>query len=71
VGSSLASRLWRTSKEGGRPFPRLTEDDVVDFIIMEAVGLKVAHEDQEYRKEQEKKDWQERERKRLLEAQGR
>lgn len=38
---------------------------------MEAVGLKVAKEDEEYRKQQEKKDWQERERKRLLEAQGR
>jgi hypothetical protein len=71
VGSSLASRLWRTSKESGRSFPRLTDDDVVDFIVTEAVGLKVAKEDAEFRKKQEKKDWQERERLRLLESQGR
>jgi hypothetical protein len=38
----------------------LDPDPVIDFQIMEAVGIKVAKEDEAIRKEQEKKDWKKR-----------
>jgi response regulator of citrate/malate metabolism len=37
----------------GRPFPQLVEDDVIDYLITEAVYLRVAHEDEKFRKEAE------------------
>lgn len=57
VGSTAATRMWRVFKAAGRPWPRLDEDDVIDYMIMEAVCLKVNKDDENQEKEQEKKEW--------------
>lgn len=57
MDSTLAVRLWTTCKEAGRPWPTLDDDPVIDFMVMEAVGIKVAHEAEKRRKEAEVKEW--------------
>lgn len=47
--------MWRTHKAAGRPWPKLSDDDVLDYMVMEAVALKANKEDREREKEQEKK----------------
>jgi hypothetical protein len=51
-------------KELGRPFPRVSDDDVIDYVVGEAVTLKWREEQQEAQKQQEgeqfrgsHKDW--------------
>lgn len=62
VASQTSTRVWRTCKEAGRPFPKLSNDDVTDYMIMEAVTLKGLKEMREAEKEAEenakRKDWQ-------------
>lgn len=51
-------RLWVVSNETGRPFPQLTEDDVLQFMVMEAVTVKVNEmrkEEQEQQKSKERR----------------
>jgi hypothetical protein len=63
VASTAATRMWRVYKESGRPMPRFSEDDVIDYMVLEAVMLKARHEDAEAQKEAEKeaarKKWKE------------
>jgi len=54
VASTTSTRIWRTCKAANRPFPTLVEDDVLDYMIVEAVGIKVAREDREAQDEAEK-----------------
>jgi hypothetical protein len=50
--------MWRVCKEAGRSWPVICpEDDVIDYMIMEAVYLKVNREDREAQKEQERAEW--------------
>lgn len=49
--------MWRVFKEAGRPFPRFTEDDVLDYMLIEAILLKVQREDEEQRKKQKTREW--------------
>lgn len=35
----------------------MDDDDVIDYMIMEAVALKVAKEDEEVQNKKERKDW--------------
>lgn len=37
--------------------PRFSEDDVVDFVVLEAVVTKGAEEEKQARKDKEKEDW--------------
>lgn len=50
--------MWRVCKEAGRPWPKLSDDDVIDYMVMEAVALRVAKEEAKRRKEAERKQWQ-------------
>lgn len=54
VASPRSTRLWRVYKEAGKPFPDLTDDDVLNYLIMEAVTLKAKHQEAEAQKEAEK-----------------
>jgi hypothetical protein len=46
--------MWRVYKAGGRPWPVICpEDDVLDYMVMEAVSIKAAMEDKK-RQEEEK-----------------
>lgn len=51
MGSTTSTRIWRTCKAANRPFPQLVEDDVLDYLITEAVALKVAREDRDAHEE--------------------
>lgn len=42
VGSSLSTRLVETYKAAGRPLPKFSKDDVLDYLVMEAVVAKHA-----------------------------
>lgn len=53
VASTTSTRIWRVAKAAGREFPTLVEDDVLDYLITEAVYLKVARQDEEFRKQAE------------------
>lgn len=53
----MSSRIWRTSKAAGRPFPRVSDDDVLDYLVAEAVAVKVAREDEEATNKEEQKKW--------------
>lgn len=57
MASTAATRIFRVCKETGRPFPKVSDDDVIDFMVLEAVTLKVMHEDNEEAKKQRKKEW--------------
>ena len=39
--SSVCERLWAATKETGRPWPILSDDAVIDFLVIEAVRVKV------------------------------
>lgn len=55
--SSAATRVWRVCKAAGRSFPRVSDDDVIDFLVTEAVYVKASREDQEAAKQQGVENW--------------
>lgn len=44
MASPLATRIYWVSKETGVPMPRFSQDDVMDYMIREAVVLKAQHD---------------------------
>lgn len=47
--------MWRICREANRPWPVICEEDpVVDYMVMEAVALKVRKLDEDARKEAER-----------------
>lgn len=63
-------RMWRTYKEAGRPIPRFSDDDYVDYCVIEAISLKVLKEEAKERKAQEREAWKKQEKERLAQAHG-
>ncbi len=49
--------MWRVSKEAGRPFPRVSDDDVIDFMVTEAVAVKIATLAEVEQDNKKRKDW--------------
>lgn len=49
--------MWRVCKEAGRPWPTLSEDSVIDYMVMEAVALKVAEADKQEEKAKAVSEW--------------
>lgn len=49
--------MWRVHKEAGRPWPQLSDDLVVDYMVMEAVALRVRQEDEEAEKKRKRDEW--------------
>jgi hypothetical protein len=70
VSAPDATRLWQTYKEAGRPIPRFSDDDYIDFCVTEALRLRVAKEENKRRKEDERKQWKETRRKELAKKQN-
>ena len=60
VASPSSIRLWRVCKAAGRPWPVLDPDDVIDFMVMEAVEVNVLKDDQKRAKKQEREEWKRR-----------
>lgn len=46
--------MWRTYRVAGREIPPFGDDDVIDFLVTEAVASKVAKQDQEAQKDAQK-----------------
>jgi hypothetical protein len=46
--------MWRVYNAAKRPWPVLHPDPVIDYLIMEAVAVKVAKEDEEAQKQAER-----------------
>ncbi len=62
--------MWRVCKSAGRPWPVLAPgDDVLDYMIMEAVALKVNKQDTDAQEEAERqrkiKEFKQQEKERL------
>lgn len=64
VDSPSATRVWRTCRAAGQEFPvpeEAEEDEVLAYLVREAVYLKVTMEDrkaeEEAYKKQEKDEW--------------
>lgn len=57
MATKASTRFWRTHKAAGRPIPRFCDDDVTDYMVMEAIMLKVQKEDADARKQQERDQW--------------
>lgn len=38
--STASDRFWEAHKDAGRPIPPFSDDDVVDFMVMEALAVK-------------------------------
>lgn len=49
--------MWRVTKEAGRPWPVLSEDPVLDYMVMEAVAIKVRREEEKAQREQARKEF--------------
>lgn len=62
--------MWRICKEAGRPWPVLSEDPVIDYMIMEAVALRVHAQDEAERKDRERKEWKKQKAKELQQQFG-
>jgi hypothetical protein len=60
--------MWRVCKDAGRPWPVICpDDDVLDYMVMEAVALKVRKEEREAEKQVEKNQWKKEQMKRMKE----
>jgi len=49
--------MWRLHQASKRPWPVLDDDDVIDYMVMEAVAVKAAKEDLKEQDKAEKKNW--------------
>jgi hypothetical protein len=47
--------MWRVFKAANRPWPNLDSDDVLDYMIAEAVAMRGGYEEKKQREELEKK----------------
>jgi hypothetical protein len=57
VASTTSMRVWRASKDANRPVPKLSDDPVIDFLIIEALAAKDLYEQGEARKMAEIEEW--------------
>lgn len=49
--------MWRVHKEAGRPWPVLSEDPVMDYMVMEAVYLRVKKREKKEREQAERDEF--------------
>lgn len=49
--------MWRVSSAANRPFPQVSDDDVLDFMVTEAVAVKVTAIDRKAEEERRRKEW--------------
>lgn len=57
VASKSAERLWHIHKQAGRPWPTLSEDDVTDYMVMEAVAIKAAKQEEKAQRQAKAQDF--------------
>lgn len=57
MDSTISMRIWRASKSANRPFPSLDDDEVVDYLILEALATKAATEEKDAQKKAKIEAW--------------
>ena len=57
VASEAGLRFYRVYKESGRPLPKFSDDDVIDYMVLEALTIKAWQAEEEARKKQKNKEW--------------
>lgn len=58
MASENSIRLWRVHKDAGRPWPVIcAEDDVIDYMVMEAIAIRVRREDEKAAKKAKREEW--------------
>ena len=57
VASTTATRMMRVCKEARRPFPQLSDDDVIDYIVTEAITFKMLKEQKDAEQKAEIEKW--------------
>ena len=57
--------MWRVCREAGRPWPVLSDDDVIDYMVMEAVALRAKKQEENERKAAERERWKQEQQERL------
>jgi hypothetical protein len=57
VASNTSTRIWRTNRSAGRPWPQISWDPVTDYMIMEAVSMKIRKEDNEAAERKKRNDF--------------
>lgn len=62
--------MWWACKDAGRPWPTLSDDDVIDYMVMEAVALKVRKQEAARQKQAERDQWKREQQQRLKEQFG-
>jgi hypothetical protein len=53
VASSLSTRLVRVYRESGLPLPKFSDDDVLDYMVKEAIIIKNSHDEKKEREKAE------------------
>lgn len=69
VESPASLRLLRVYREAGRPLPRFSEDEVVDFCVTESLLVAEQEAKERMQEEDKRKSW-EREHANLRESRG-
>lgn len=70
MASPTSTRMWRAYQAAGRPWPKLDDDEVIDYMILEAVAVKAKQEEREAEKQAEIQRWQRERGQELLEQYG-
>lgn len=53
----MATRMFWVAQETNSPMPKFSDDEVVDYMVREAIVTRVGHERQEKEKENKRLDW--------------
>lgn len=49
--------MYRVFKEAGRPMPQFSSDDVIDYMVLEAVVIKARKEEEKAQKAAKINEW--------------
>lgn len=49
--------MWRVYRAANRPWPVLSADPVIDYMVMEAVAIKAKHEEDHAEQQKARKDF--------------
>lgn len=60
MGSDLALRVYGVSKEANKPMPTFSDDDVIDFMVTEAVVAHAAEMRREAEQKAKRDEWKKR-----------
>lgn len=57
MGSTIASRIYWAHKEGGRELPRFSDDDYIDFCVLEALTVRGGEDRRKAEKKKKMEEW--------------